>query len=203
MPFKLLKGACVSDAQKTAFAFSGSLDATFDKVWQLFARGVADRHASERHPTLATVGVDGTAQMRTVVLRAVDREASMLEFHTDLKSMKVSEIEAEPSCSMHVWNPKSKLQMRLRATAEILKGEAVDHIWARVPEGSRRAYGGSPLPGTPLKQPEEFESGFERERFAVVRLSLQSNETLCLAPEQHYRAVFKREDNWSGQWLAP
>jgi pyridoxamine 5'-phosphate oxidase len=41
-------------------------------------RGVRDRHAPTRHPTLATVTPDGRPQARTVVLRAADQPAGTL-----------------------------------------------------------------------------------------------------------------------------
>ena len=52
-------------------------------------RGVRDRRAPTRHPTLATVTPDGRPKARTVVLRAADKQAGILELHTDLHSAKV------------------------------------------------------------------------------------------------------------------
>jgi pyridoxine/pyridoxamine 5'-phosphate oxidase len=45
------------------------------QVWTRLMRGVRDRRASSRHPTLATVTPDGKPQARTVVLRAADISA--------------------------------------------------------------------------------------------------------------------------------
>ncbi|MEM1377278.1 MAG: pyridoxamine 5'-phosphate oxidase family protein [Pseudomonadota bacterium] len=185
------------------FGFASSLPNTLETVWLLLARGVADRRAPERHPTLATIGIDHTPKVRTVVLRAADRASATLDIHTDLRSSKIAEIEANPSCGLHIWNPKQKLQMRLAAEANILTGEAVGTFWDRVPDGSRRAYGGDPAPGSPIASPEEFVPSAEFDRFAVLRLQLLEIETLCLAPDRHYRAVFRRGQDWAGQWLAP
>ena len=203
MLFRLPRVGFVSDAETQHLAFAATLESTIDMVWRLLTRGVADRHAPERHPTLATLGLDGAPKLRTLVLRSVDRGVATLECHTDLKSTKVEELQAEPRCSVHIWNPKQKLQMRLDAQADIIKGEAVDDVWVRVPEGSRRIYGGAPLPGSEISAPEAFEPDIDRDRFAVIRLNIQSVETLCLAPERHYRAQFLRVHDWSGQWLAP
>ncbi|MEL6436216.1 MAG: pyridoxamine 5'-phosphate oxidase family protein [Pseudomonadota bacterium] len=185
------------------FAFARSLDATLDTVWQALARGVGDRRAPERHPTLATVGTDDTPQMRTVVLRAADRTASTLDIHTDVQSRKVAELARQPRCMLHVWNPKLKLQMRIAADAKTLTGDAVAPIWSRVPDASRYAYGGTPYPGQPIDAPEDFMSEVDVNRFAVLRMTLTSIETLCLAPDRHYRAVFSAADNWAGGWVAP
>lgn len=45
-------------------------------------RGVDDRHAPARHPTLATVNSEGKPQARTVVLRAADQRSATLDIHT-------------------------------------------------------------------------------------------------------------------------
>jgi pyridoxamine 5'-phosphate oxidase len=41
----------------------------------------------------------------------------MLELHTDMASPKVAQINAEPRVALHVWVPKDRLQIRLRALA--------------------------------------------------------------------------------------
>ena len=122
------------------FSFAGSLDETLDKVWRLLGRGVADRHAAERHPTLANVGLDGAPQLRTVVLRSADRAAALLTVHTDNKSAKVAQLQADPRCALHVWNSKQKLQIRIKAEAALLTGASVADVWDRVPASSRTAF---------------------------------------------------------------
>ncbi|MFP3387127.1 pyridoxamine 5'-phosphate oxidase family protein, partial [Tritonibacter sp. SIMBA_163] len=52
-------------------------------------RGVHDRHAPARHPTLATVSPAGMPQARTVVLRGADKQAATLTLYTDVHSDKV------------------------------------------------------------------------------------------------------------------
>ncbi|MEL6919649.1 MAG: pyridoxamine 5'-phosphate oxidase family protein [Pseudomonadota bacterium] len=194
----------MSDAADVSqFNYVLSLPTTLDTVWQLLTRGVADRRAPERHPTLATNGLDGVPQLRTVVLRAVDRKAAVVDVHTDLQSAKVSELQADGRCGLHVWNQRKKLQMRLTCQAAILSGDLVTDIWAKVPEGSRSAYGGNPFPGDVIASPDQFATNPVAERFAVLRLEAQKIETLCLAPDRHYRAHFLRSDDWAGQWLAP
>jgi hypothetical protein len=95
------------------------------------------------------------------------------------------------------------LQLRLRATAAILTGEAVADIWRAVPEEARTNYGGAPPPGTPLDDPSEHEPRIEPARFAVVRCTLGEIETLHLGSDRHRRARFRADEDWQGVWLAP
>lgn len=185
------------------FSFAGSLDETLERVWRLLSRGVADRHAPERHPTLANVDLYGVPQLRTVVLRSADRAAALLTVHTDIMSAKIAQLQADPRCALHVWNGKQKQQMRMNATAELLTGSSVAEIWARVPAGSRTAYGGAPFPGAPVDHPAAYRAEIDEARFCVLALHLHAIETLCLAPDRHYRAMFAKDDHWIGQWLAP
>lgn len=172
------------------------------QVWTRLVRGVHDRHAPARHPTLATIGPDGRPQARTVVLRAADRASACLDVHTDIHSAKVSELRTDPRAMLHVWDPGPHLQIRIEAEVAILSGAEVADTWDRVPEPSRLAYGSTPAPGTPIEDALGYEKSPERAAFAVLRLSVQAIDALHLGAD-HRRARFDRGDDWAGQWLAP
>ncbi|MEM6439459.1 MAG: pyridoxamine 5'-phosphate oxidase family protein [Pseudomonadota bacterium] len=184
-------------------AWQETLEGTLGQVWSRLGRGVADRRCATRHPTLCSIGLDGVPQARTVVLRGCDPAADMLEMHTDLASAKVAELAADPRASLHVWDPRLKLQMRLSARVEALSGAAVAERWAKVPQGSRRAYGGTPAPGRPLASPEAHDATPSEARFAVLLAAVHVIETLHLGADVHRRARFSRHEGWEGVWLAP
>ena len=96
-----------------------------DHAWQRLLRGVHDRHAPARHPTLATVTPDGLPAARTVVLRAADQSAGRLELHTNLHSAKIADLRATPVAALHVWDNGSRLQIRLEADVAIATGPEV------------------------------------------------------------------------------
>lgn len=183
--------------------FAGDLQATFDEVWLRLSRGVKDRRSAMRHPTIATIGSDGQPSARTVVLREANRQRGALVFHTDVHSAKIAEIETMPTIALHIWDDSCMLQVRMTATAKVLTGDRVRDIWSAVPEGSRAAYGAVPVPGTAIARADAFSLEPTLARFAVVDCELTRIETLCLTPVQHYRAVFARHNDWSGQWLTP
>lgn len=180
-----------------------TLPGTLDQVWQRLARGVTDRRAPARHPVLATAGLDGGAEARIVVLRAVDRALGRIEVHTDTASGKIAEIRADPGAALVIWEPRAQFQIRLGATATILTGADAAARWARIPEGARVNYGGDPAPGTPLTDPSDHASGASQDRFAVLDLRIDAIETLHLGRTRHRRARFLRADGFAGHWVAP
>jgi pyridoxamine 5'-phosphate oxidase len=182
--------------------WAGDLSQLFVEVWRRLSRGVHDRHAPARHPTLATVASDGRPQARTVVLRAANKPAGTLDLHTDLRSAKVQELRAMPFAALHVWDTSAHLQVRLEARVEILTGQDVAMIWAGVPEASRLAYGTSPAPGQPIADALAYTKGPDPAFFAVLRLNVSSVDALHLGPN-HRRARFDRLDGWTGVWLTP
>ena len=172
------------------------------EVWLRLTRGVHDRHAPARHPTLATVTANGRPQSRTVVLRAADKAEGTLDIHTDLRSPKVGDLRATPFAALHVWDTSAHLQMRLEASVTFLTGPDVAAIWEGVPAASRVSYGSSPAPGQPIAEALDYTKAADPASFVVLRFRISSVDTLHLGPN-HRRARFDRENDWAGTWLAP
>jgi hypothetical protein len=170
------------------------LSGLLDRVWRHLTRGVADRWHPARHPTLATIGPEGP-ELRTLVLRAAERESARLELHTDMASPKVAQMRSDPRVALHVWIPKDRLQIRIRAQAHVTQGDP--ELFSRLPEPAQRNYGG-PVPGT-----TEFEPAGDGDpcRFAAIRLRITLIDALVL-DEPHVRAVFAAPE-WRGVWVAP
>jgi pyridoxamine 5'-phosphate oxidase len=172
------------------------------EIWRRLTRGVHDRHAPSRHPTLATATVEGKPKARTVVLRAADKVAGTLDIHTDLRSAKVGELGATPFAALHIWDASAHLQLRIEANVTILLGQDVAAIWNGVPTASRTSYGSSPAPGHPITHALAYAKTSDPASFAVLQLSVSTIDALHLGPN-HRRARFDRDNNWAGTWLAP
>lgn len=183
-------------------AWAADLATLHAQVWLRLVRGVADRHAPARHPTLATVAPDGLPEARTVVLRAADAGAGTLDIHTDLRSAKVAALRHRPVAALHVWDASAHLQTRISVVVDILAGDAVATLWARVPQSSQAAYGTDPAPGTPIADALAYDKSPDPAAFAVLRCRVQAIDAVHLGP-QHRRARFERNDGWQGRWLAP
>ena len=182
--------------------WAADLSGLHAQVWARLMRGVRDRRAPTRYPTLATVTPDGKPQARTVVLRAADQSAGTLDIHTDLHSSKVAGLRQTPFAALHVWNAAARLQIRLEASVAILTGPDVAAIWAGLPDESRQSYGSLPPPGQPIAQALDYAKEPDPASFAVLRLTVQIIDALHLGAH-HRRARFDRDAGWVGTWLAP
>ena len=194
--------------------FYDNLDATLQEAWSRLVRGAADRRAPLHTVQVATGGPDGP-RVRTVVLRGADPAAGQIRFHTDLRSGKVAALAAEPRVELCGYDPRAKIQIRMRGIATVRQGDGVAAAaWAATGAGSRLCYRAPLGPGTPLESPSEAdpsddlrrpddpESG--RDVFCAVTVDVATVEWLYLAARGHRRAVFERaEGAWRGQWLAP
>jgi hypothetical protein len=170
------------------------LPALLDLVWSRLSHGVGDRSHPARYPTLATLGPDGP-ELRTLILRRVDRGPGVLELNTDMASPKVAQIRADPRVALHVWVPQDQLQVRMRATAVVEQGDP--ELFAQLPPQVRTNYGGA----APGAEPGPAPADGDPARFAAIRLTLHRIDALVLH-EPRMRAVFTAPD-WHGRWLAP
>ncbi len=178
------------------------LAAFWAQAWQHLGRGVADGKSPARYPTFATVSPDGMPEVRTVALRRADSAAQVLEVHTDIETPKVAALRQTPWASLHVWLARADLQIRATARVDILTGPQVQADWDRVPAASRVSYGTNPVPGAPIDHVFAYDKPPDRDRFAVLRCHVAKLDLVHLGA-RHRRAVFERDTDWAGQWVAP
>ncbi len=183
-------------------AWAADLRTLHAHVWDRLVRGVHDRRAAARHPTLATVTPDGLPEARTVVLRAANATTASLDVYTDLRSAKVASLRATPRAVLHVWDQSAHLQTRIEVTAEILTDDVVAVIWSRVPVISRQSYGTMPAPGQQIPEALAYAKHMDFRSFAVLRLNVHAIDALHLGRD-HRRARYERTSSWAGQWLVP
>ncbi|MFT5065046.1 MAG: pyridoxine/pyridoxamine 5'-phosphate oxidase [Yoonia sp.] len=151
---------------------------------------------------LSTTGADGWPRTRTIVLRGSDTDQKSLQFHTDLHSEKVQDLQADPRASLLCWLPTSLLQIRLRVNISVQSGAAVSDVWGSVPDPSRQAYGTAPPPATPIANALDYTKPADPAAFAVLDCAVVQIDLLLLGID-HRRAVYSRGGDWAGQWVAP
>ena len=117
-----------------------------------------------------------------------------LEFHTDAVSPKAYQITDNPNVALHIWIPKTSLQIRARATARLLPGD--ETLFQRLPEAAQLNYQG-PTPGAPL--PAEFNP--QDSRFTRIFCDLIEIDALFLI--QPHQRVFYTAPDWYGSWIVP
>lgn len=185
--------------------YADDLDATLAEAFTLLRRGVVDRKSPFRTLNLATVALDGTPSVRTVVLRSFDPATRTARFHTDRRSAKPAEIAAEPRVALHGYDRGAQVQLRLSGVATLHDGDAVaDSAWARSGPGARACYAIQPAPGTPVAAPVPAPTldDTARDQFLVVQVLVHRLEWLWLSSAGHRRARFCwNGTGWDADWL--
>jgi pyridoxamine 5'-phosphate oxidase len=185
-----------------------ALDAFVDHAWAMLVRGAADKRSALNTPAFATVATDGAPDVRTVVLRQVDRTRRTLTIYTDARSAKVAALRKTPTAALLFHDPKSRLQIRVSGTADVHTGDTVAaQGWARTPPGSRTLYAQAVAPGRTIMTPTAAHAPNEMSRdddgaaaFTVVIVTVARLDVLELAREGHRRAV---SDAAGTRWVAP
>jgi len=182
------------------------LEALEDATWMLLEDGVTHSDTPFHTPVLATQNALGP-ELRTVVLRGVDRANRALRCHTDVRSPKIGQMRQGSAVSWLVYDPARKVQVRINGNAILHHRDAVaEASWRAASARSRVCYAAANGPGDPLADPlperKAAADGFDR--FVVVRCRVERLETLVLAASGHRRARWC----WhAGQriatWVAP
>lgn len=177
-----------------------TLSGTLDQTWRTLVDGVTDPDAPARYISLATIGLDGYPQTRTLVLRGANRDLAAIELYTDAATTKIAELRENLKASVLVWD-RDLFQIRLSVDTQILQGPA--EIWASFRGSAPQNYGGTPTPGMPMEAAEDYITGSDQSRFMVLKCAIQAIDTVYLGPDLHRRARFKRADGFKGTWIAP
>lgn len=176
------------------------LDAYWTEVLRQLSECPTSREPNARFCTLATVGAQG-AEARIVVCRAFDDSEIEAKFFTDGATTKVKELTADPRATLLFWFSADVLQVRLRGTVSLRQGDP--SIWDALPDASKAGYGPTPLPGAAIDHPGARNVTPDFERFVACTFHAETVEALHLDRPHHQRAVFTRESDWSGTWIAP
>ncbi len=194
--------------------YYNDLNHVINESWQLIELGVSNRRHGFHNPVAATIGLDGRPRARTVILRSANKTDRKIVFHSDARSEKISELQADSRISMHFYDVNSKVQVRIEGVVELhTENEFARQRWDLSQKMSRMCYSVQPAPGTKIEHgndyamhdvktvlPEDQEHDFKN--FTAVEIHVSSLEWLFLALEGHRRAYFKwdkanlREQTW-------
>lgn len=173
------------------------------QIWKELGRACQDRHHAWRTPVLATVGSDGVANARSVVLRQADAAQQMLRAFTDRRSPKVGELANNPSAVFVFWSARLSWQLRVRVTLSVqTAGPEVDGLWQRIAQSSSAGdYLAPATPGTPRQNDQDNSATTSlSHHFALLSARVSEIDWLELGRRGHRRARL-RGDTW--QWLTP
>lgn len=192
-----------------------------DLIWNSLSAGAGSPKHSWNLGTIVTIASSPASSpaARTVVLRRADAATRTVDCHTDRRSQKFQHISSwngPAAVSWHFYDASSKVQLRLNATATVIRqGDVWDEAWASTPLRSRSAYVSVARPGTSVESDappdvsdrivdwDESERG--RDHFVVVRTQVQSADLLYLKREGHVRALVRYDEKGiaSASWLVP
>jgi pyridoxine/pyridoxamine 5'-phosphate oxidase len=160
---------------------------------------------------VATVGLDGAPQLRTVVLRGFTREGAPW-FFTDARSGKVAELLRHRPVSLLLWWERTADQFRLDGLASVHGPSAAGEpevlrraAWQRLPVEQRALFLG-PAPGALLAAPaapHAASTATAPDDFVLVTVEVHRVDWLRLG-STHTRLRFTREgEGWKREELVP
>ena len=197
--------------------FYNNLDKTYEKIWDLLNKGLADRN-NPFHIPVFICGSKMNIGGRIVVLRGFDKRNKNLFFHSDIRSNKINLLKSQPQGTFLFYDKIEKIQLRISCKMNIhYQNDKAKESWINTAHMSRQCYLGNIAPGSDCLEPtsglsedidnskytlEESEVGFKN--FCVLEGIITSIEWLYLASKGHRRAKFSFKDNHvDKKWLIP
>ena len=185
------------------------------KIWSMLNNSVKDRSSPFRIPAFIC-GDQFDFDGRIVVLRKSDQKKSLLQFHSDFRSDKISKLKANKNATMLFYDKKEKIQVRLKVECTVNhNNEITKESWLKTGHMSRKCYLVDNGPGTESPNPtsglkpelDNFEFTMEQsevgyKNFTVIQCKIKSIEWLYLAAKGHRRAKFELDKN-KEYWLVP
>ena len=190
----------------------------FEDIKSNLTRGVKDRKHAFHNPVFCNVDQDGRVDSRVVVLRNFDPINMILNFHSDYRSPKVSNLKQNNKSMLVFYDHKLKIQMRIKTTSIInYQNEIAKEMWDKTKLLSRKCYLTSkdpsslttlPEDGIPEhligKEPEFEESEKGYKNFTVIENKINEIDWLYLEISGHRRLNLMFQNNKPQfQWLIP
>ena len=190
----------------------------FDNIKELLNLAVKDRHHSFHIPVFINIKQKNIPVARIVVLRHFDEKKFVINFHTDIRSSKISELRINNKSSFLFYDPKIKIQLRIKTISKINNLNKKSKIfWNKTRLMSRKCYLTQKSPGSIIKIPEdgipkhlkglepsEKESEFGYKNFTVIQNQISEIEWLNLAASGHKRLKIEIINNKPKfNWLIP
>lgn len=201
--------------QVIIYNISYSIDELEKDCWNRLINGAIKSRDPFHTPCVATIN-KGDVSLRTVVMRKALPLSREIRFHTDTRSHKWKELEADNTISALFYDASSRIQLRVQGKAVLhFKNEITTEAWHKTVLSSRRCYltalspsSFSDFPTSGLSEEieqENFtieESEIGQQNFGVVSIQVASIEWLWLNHSGHRRALFDYVEG-SYRWMIP
>lgn len=176
---------------------TAELERLHAEIWARLNRATNDRRSQLRWVNLATIGLDGSPQVRTVILRRVLARQRALQFHTDRRSEKFAELTLDGRLALHFHDRKAGEQIRITGLGAVASNEQASQVWASIHRAGRETYLQAEAPGSLLINPFTSEETSKlapdegSAYFAVIEVAAIEIDCLKLGGSAHRRAKFK------------
>ena len=179
--------------------FFSDLDKGELKIWDLLAQGVVNKKSKFHTPTLSTVN-GNSINSRTIILRKVDNKTKMLFFYSDSRSRKVLNIIQNNNVTVHLYEPRFKLQVQLYGHAKIENNsEKTKNIWSSLNSFSKKNYLSALSPGEKIDSLDNLKYNADNEEaysnFSLIYFKVTKLECLQLSDIKNIRVEFVYNEN--------
>ena len=179
--------------------FFSDLDKGELKIWDLLAQGVVNKKSKFHTPTLSTVN-GNMINSRTIILRKVDNKTKMLFFYSDSRSRKVLNIIQNNNVTVHLYEPRFKLQVQLYGHAKIENNsEKTKNIWSSLNSFSKKNYLSALSPGEKIDSLDNLKYNADNEEaysnFSLIYFKVSKLECLQLSDIKNIRVEFVYTEN--------
>ena len=101
------------------------------KIWSMLDDAVTNRNSQFRIPVFVC-GDQKDFDGRIVVLRKSDQSNSLLQFHSDIRSEKITKLKNNKNASMLFYDKEEKIQVRLKVECIINhNNEITKESWSK------------------------------------------------------------------------
>ena len=155
---------------------------------------------------LATIGIDNTPRVRTVVFRGWS-ESYEMELFTDKRSQKYQELDLNNNVEICWLFSRCKCQFRFRGTSRIDLGKDNLMKWSQLNEKAKSMWSW-PNPGEKFVFDKKDDLSVktnrdESENFALLKIKIKYVDLLTLSKPIHIRRKWVKNNDWIEERINP
>ena len=159
------------------------------KIWLMLNDAITNRSSQFRIPVFIC-GDQSDFDGRIIVLRKSDQSNNLIQYHSDIRSDKITKLKKNNNASMLFYDKEEKIQLRLKVECKInYNNEITKDSWLKTAHMSRKCYLVNNGPGTESPTPtsglkpeldnfeftmEQSEEGYKN--FTVIQCKIKSIE---------------------------
>jgi len=195
-----------------------NINEIFEDIKKNLTRSVKDRKHTFHTPVFSNINNENSIESRVVVLRQFDSQNMVLNFHTDVRSPKITSLKKNNNSLFVFYDYKLKIQLRIKTVSIINNQNTIaEEMWEKTKLFSRKCYLTKKAPSSVTSLPEdgiderlkgkeptleESENGYKN--FTVVQNAIQQIDWLYLAASGHRRLkVILKNKIPSFEWIIP